>query len=1434
MDISNKHTSGKSAHCISFDQLVSGLNIKQSQLTITNQTLDGEFTELLSQYYFYQGQCIKINNALKTVNESLNTLEISGRASYLNIANVPVKATFTLLEDGQLQTQIHYQMMASARAANRWKFSDSFPALPKEEYSSIELPSLKSMANTTTVSAQKGSKASLTNISQPRIQQYLDNLEITESNIIVSSHDVEYEGIPLEKGINFSGKMRPTGFLGLIECFIPKMEPVPVFGKIVVPCDDTQIDMSALNYDVASLVQFPWQMQDYPPYGIYLNVKLDLDFKVGGAQFTDTYVRFFRPLTKQLENSAHHYAPVTAFTGSLAIPSADLSLHMTSLIDPAASSLAIYGEFDGFSIENLSQLASICGPKGLSNQLPSSLSDVLGPLKKLALTDLGIRLSWGQTGIQFDEIALGLGMPDLKWNVWKDHVVVNGIGAKFYLNRPFSNLQTRISLWGKSVIEGVPVDIEGSKSGEEMCFLAKLSDAEIPLTKMMKRYVPGIPAPANLTINALQMNFSPGNYLAMQGSLAQAPDSWELDLGPSKLVICNVQFTMVSLMGGRGNAGSFRGDLNIGKNIKISTNYNLPGEFVIRGEAGLINFKEILQKLTGQKVKLPKGLDFTLTDASIMIKKGREGLVLQLASQVQGFGYMAFEVKKVNGKWGAAAGISMDPIHLSDIPGLKPLKAIEKVALMEDFTMVVSTYDGPQFRFPDMASFSNPVLAGNNNVQLPASSGGVISGLNLYSKWQLNSGGKETKLLKNILGLDADMAVTLQVSNPPDKQSSMFTTLETKLNGKWPMTAKVGLALNKGTPEFYAAGNTQVKINRKPYDFDMALSFVSSGAYFSGSMLGTANLNGVKLSNLALMASMNWGGVPSLGIAGTVDVDTFSSSIALFFDSTDPSKSIFAGSVSDINLKDIATVFASAKKMPKGIEQVLKGIELTGTGKFVIANSLCDALDNIELAALSQAFKKEGGITLPSSQDQVLLVIKQKGKRWSLTNMYDKMKHYTLVKKRNGIEVTLDSQVYCVPRFTRIGNLQFSEGFFMNGCLKVLGQTATSKIEISPSKGIAVDSKLDKSVVIHNKKFFQLSAVDNLKQGPELSISTFNQSKHPVKEFRKPHFYVNGRLYLMGVEGECYASISKKGCFYNLSLERTNTLKIPSISGKVIQSTLIDGSFGSLKSMYTGVETQSRFDMAINFGQLGKLKFKSLVSGKIKIDYNGKRAKAAFQGSFRLKGKSQKIKLALRVNSNDLENIASLIAKEVKNTYSDIFQDANQWSKFAKDGFMDGVNGAQDSAKVLSKHFNKSAKDTAKALKAAGHTMDNIGDSLKSIYKLDHKDMTTALKGAGYAASSVNKYVNKSYKAVFDAAKKAEEAARKKAAAAKKKAAEAKKKSEQAARKKAAAAKKKAAAAKKKSEEAARKKASAAKKKASEAKRKTKRKGKKARKKLKL
>src|SRR5207244_2921056 len=146
--------------------------------------------------------------------------------------------------------------------------------------------------------------------------------------------------------------------------------------------------------------------------------------------------------------------------------------------------------------------------------------------------------------------------------------------------------------------------------------------------------------------------------------------------------------------------------------------------------------------------------------------------------------------------------------------------------------------------------------------------------------------------------------------------------------------------------DLFLSGTLTVKVLGSPQTFDVLGTFSPGGMMMAASMKGATALDFkvFKLSNVAVQIGVDWVGVPSLGLAGTIDVKSFESSLAVFFDSTDPAKSMVAGSLSPLTLKDVMdTMLGPLLKTP--LDDVLKTVSIQGTHTFTIPGTLAPDLD---------------------------------------------------------------------------------------------------------------------------------------------------------------------------------------------------------------------------------------------------------------------------------------------------------------------------------------------------------------------------------------------------------------------------------------------------------------------------------------------------------
>ena len=507
-----------------------------------------------------------------------------------------------------------------------------------------------------------------------------------------------------------------------------------------------------------------------------------------------------------------------------------------------------------------------------------------------------------------------------------------------------------------------------------------------------------------------------------------------------------------------------------------------------------------------------------------------------------GLGLLAFTAQK-QGQWGFAVGMDLNS-GLSALPGLGVLAAFESFVGLDTLLLVLSSLDQPGFQFPDMAHFNAPAL-GKQSIKLPAQASGVVRGMNFYAA--LNTTKSDGfRALAHYLGVDLNgtVGITLAVSLPdPATNSKLFLSVNEEIQKGTTLAGELGGLLQGGDVGAFLGAIVKTQVQGQPIEFDVTAIVLENGVLISGTVQGTIHFDPapVQLSNLALVIGLDFEGVPSLGIAATLDVGTFDSSVALFFDSNGPGKSLVAGAISNLTLLDVATTLAGQKSFPAGLDTVLGRVGLKDLSAFSMPASVGTALDSRDLGAISNAFQQYGKVAIPSTSDRILLVINKKGSTWHLTDMTT-MYHYSLSRQGDTISVDLQPQIYCVPGplSAFIGSIQYPPGFDVVGEIDYLLLQAQVKVLISANQGIAADVDVA-PIVIVNQDFFAVTGAGG-KGGPHLSLATYSQPNLVDVQLRGPHFLVSGNLRLLGVDMlSVYVSITEHGLDFKVA-EQVNPL----------------------------------------------------------------------------------------------------------------------------------------------------------------------------------------------------------------------------------------------------------------------------------------------------
>lgn len=1277
---------------MSATRLDGNLPVVDGKLTLKADTLPGSrLGELLT---LYNGDVpLVVKGAQKQSTD--DSVTVTGTCDFMNVAALPVTAVFTT-ESGTPTATLRFTLIGDAPGPDAWRFSRSFPQLPL-------FTDMKDGSDSPPV--------------------FLDTLALSDSDFVLTTLTElkdEATGVALAFGLNFVGTLKPASVLGLFGTLLGVAEVVTLYGPVTAP-------KPAESTPPLKTLIYPWEATWRVP-GITLRADLGINLKIAGSKllFHKTELRIYSPTTEDWLEENWTYVPTRALSGTLDVPSAGISAEMSATLLQNYPGVTLTGIFTGLSLDNLAKLFDLAGGGDLFDLLPDDIKkygDALGGLSLMAAS-----LSF-ENDLTPTSVSLTVGMPNVQTSVLS-YFVIESVFARFVINAPFSDGRSvGLVLAGTMDVAGKPFEVLVDVSNLSARAMLEQS-ATLPLGDLCKEI--GLTSPSDLSVQMMDLSVSPKQGYSFEALMAQSP-AWSLDLGPVPMLISDVRLA-VDLPKGGSPAGAFGGVLQFSEELSLSMRYALPGSFAIRSEFPSVKLRQLIARLDEIGIDLPPDFDVDFGHSYLNIERQNGNLTFNAAAEVENFGLLAFTAQR-QGKWGFAFGLDLEAGGLSAIKGLEALAAFESFVGLDEIMLVVSSLSRPGFTFPSMANFNAPTLGGKG-VSLPPQASGLVTGLNVYAS--LNTGKSDAfKALAKYLGvkLDGTVAVTLGVSLPdPAANSKLFLSLNQQLQKGVQLVGEFGLLMQGGGVGLFLVGDVKTKVQGQPVEFNVSATVLRNGVLISGTMAGTVKFGPVRLSDLALVIGVNFEGAPSLGIAASLAVGKFQSSLAIFFDSTDPSRSLLAGSVSDLSLKDVLDTFAGGV-LPSDIDKALEKVALVGTGDFQISADTASALDNLQTDAVAAAFAK-AGVTIPSNSSQVHLNVSKPSARWLLTDTAS-MLHYELVKTSDGIRVTLEPQFYCVPQTTFIGALRFDQGTFLNAGLKIMSFGAEAKVLVKASKGISVDGRMDR-VVIGSEALFSIAAAEG-KQGPRVSAATFKQPELNDATLKEPHFLLDGSLTLLGLKQSAYVNLTAKGFnfFIKGALKPGPNYDLP---GEFAYD--LNGHFNGPKDLGAGGSLNAAVG-AIDLGQLGKVKVDSGVTGQFDAGVNDSQMWAKFAGGFELAGEKLMLpKVDLDVKTASLLKLPRRLADMVKDALNNLFKDAAKWAKHVRSGIVAGV---ADVGAVLKSVYNLSADQATKLLKDAGYTANEVGSTLKSAYGATAQQAVQLLKGAGYAVDQVGGAMKSAY-----------------------------------------------------------------------------------------
>ncbi|MBL4710345.1 MAG: hypothetical protein JKY48_18090 [Flavobacteriales bacterium] len=1201
---------------------------------------------------------------------------------------------FYLTSDGEPEITLAYDFPDIQTQPEAWLFPYYFPTLSNTVYDTVALATT------------------------PIPQFIFSSISYTDTTLESGNE------IGLSSGLNFYGTIMPQGTtFEILEVILGSLDDMAMTGPIT-------------NYS----------------YGPKMNLSVNLD-KIISTLFPSNDLPATLDLYSEFNNEDGYFNAGLVLGVTFSLGNTESLTASITFSGASTSWITINGDFDNVSIPSATELIEWIGGEGndLTLLLPSDLQ--------------------GADAIYFDSLIFSfLSMtPDLSyvgfslmaaegqgWELIPDWFTLKDITGKFDVYNPFVSANRSSSATLEGTIN-IPSDnpvlqvTAGTNLSGSRIWASLVENTEFNLIELISRFIPAVSDVPSIIFDQLEFYVEMDDSPTYYQFIAHTQSSLSYNFGGSTMVGIE-QFSLNLSNGGESNEvlGSM-GATIILFDSNFAATYNINEGFKIDGQLATftVDLRDFSLGLSGYDFDFPSWLPtltFSNTELYVSEQSGStSSFDFSLRTQLIISGLsdpilLSFESLENEGVWGFTAGLDIDLPKLSDFPGLSSLAPFDSVFQLKQMQMIIATADFPNYTFPSADEFSNPSL-NTQTIQLPVSQSGLQEGLYVYVSADLDT-SSSIAMMQKFLDLQVTVDASMFIGEDPEQDAKLMISIpELVIQSGIVISGSFGGIIQTGLIALYMDGTLTASVQGQPLTFDLLLLVVENGGFLSGTMDGTISFETFKLSNLVLEIGIDLEGIPSFGIAATIDYGTIDSSFAIFFDSTDPANSMVAGAISDTTIDQLYdAILGQVVSLPSGFENILAQVGISGTNDFNIDSSLSYNLDNLQISEVSTAFSEQG-VSIPTDQTSVLLVVSQTGELWYLTDLTN-MKHYSLVMEDSAIKVSYEAQFYCVPMTTILGSYTYQAGFFVTGMISFFGLTASLTFTIDTQKGMAADVYFS-SFHIWNTSFFNVSDADG-NSGPYLSMSTYTQPSLAVP-YQDPHFIISAKINLMGLTSTTYLYVTES----NINFELQTTIKS-------IISYDLSGYYTDLNNVSISGEADVELDVTLDLGTLGTCPFNSKVSTSMDISYSSDTMDIPTtnaQGSFEFNGIGFTIPLfGLEVEDQALYNYDISITEQVTDIILAYLGDYTVWLQWIDDGLILGMSVAEDVGEVLSDTFmigyntigsstqeilNYSSTQVADALDGAGATadeatqvmsdlgysVDQIDDAIESAYEGVHSDV---------------------------------------------------------------------------------------------------------------
>jgi len=409
---------------------------------------------------------------------------------------------------------------------------------------------------------------------------------------------------------------------------------------------------------------------------------------------------------------------------------------------------------------------------------------------------------------------------------------------------------------------------------------------------------------------------------------AAAMDPWEIPVGIDGLQFDDLELILNRTLiedGKKVTNGVIGGSLQVA-GTSFYSNYAFPGEFVLKGQVSALKLSPIVQDLCGssllRELPLPTSiLDVDFKNIAVTIAPKDQFFSLKADSPL---GMVELLVKKIAGNWGFVVGF-LPPTSWKFSTIADDLKVLDSLRF-SDTALVLSSADDRALTLTSLIDAGSTLT--------------VSRGLNFIANLDLRGIGADALL--NIERLQVYAAIG---SSPTDM------VLEAQIDGEVRLSEGVAFGdikfrLQPAPSNFSLTllGKVTALLDNSRLEFIGGLQVQPRSAVMQASMMGVWEepfaTKGVTIANIALDLGVSLPPpLPTIGIAGTLQVGSFQGAVAVKFDPAMPSRSMLAIAFNRLYLMDVISTFCGAsvaRAIPPSLASTVLNIGFENVNIYIV------------------------------------------------------------------------------------------------------------------------------------------------------------------------------------------------------------------------------------------------------------------------------------------------------------------------------------------------------------------------------------------------------------------------------------------------------------------------------------------------------------------